>query len=268
MQLSLKVAVPLALVTAAVAASPAAAAGHAAPHAHAAGGAPVVLVYPSLVSKRVDRAELAMRGATREIEAGNVAGAALRLKIVRRQMSSAWRGAKYIIKNQPPPVVEEARVHARASDDDPTGPAYAAVPDTAFLVLTLQHDMIAATSQLIDGAHGTGLKALSTTLNFALDRRDKALQDVKALTPPAPPAEDARLHARASQEEGAVPTLDSFIPNIPPQLDDELQVIDGTVSDATDLTAGGKKLLGLAKAHITATAAYVLATWPPVPVDD
>jgi hypothetical protein len=86
------------------------------------------------------------------------------------------------------------------------------------------------------------------------------------VAPPAPPAED--LRARRSQEEDAVPTFDTVMPNLGPQLDDELQAIEGTKSDATDLTAGGRRLLNAAGTQIGATKAFVGLHWPLLPPED
>ena len=58
------------------------------------------------------------------------------------------------------------------------------------------------------------------------------------------------------------------MPNIPPQLNDELQGIEGTKSDATDLTAGGRRLLNAAENQVRATLGFVNTTWPPVPEED
>jgi hypothetical protein len=134
-------------------------------------------------------------------------------------------------------------------------------------VLTLHHEVVASMTQLIDGAHGLGLAPLSTTLNFALDRRDQAVRDILALAPPAPVATDSSVRAHAAG--GAVTaTFDAVMPNVPPQLDDETQAIDATLEDATDLTAGGRRLLQDAETQITATKAFVTTTWPPLPADD
>ena len=122
--------------------------------------------------------------------------------------------------------------------------------------------------ELIDGAHGTGLAALSTTLNFALDRRDQAIQDIFTLAPPAPPAADARVQAHASGTAPVADTFDIIMPNIPPQMDDERQAIEGLKSDATDLTAGGRRLLSAATTHIAKTRGVINRTWPPIPVED
>jgi hypothetical protein len=270
--LSMRAAMPLALAIGLVAVAPAAADSKAPPTAKASGGDAVELIYPSLVRTRVARTERAIDRATRKIENNELEKAATTLKVVRRQMAAAWRGAKYIIRTTPPPVAQEDsfRPNARKSGGAPVGPTYATPPDTAFRVLTLQHDVSSAMVGLIDGSHGTGLNALATTLNMANDRRDSAMQYILSVAPPVPPeAEDASSGAHASQEEeGAGPTFDTVMPNLLPQLDDELQAIEGTKIDATDLTAGGHRLLNAAGNQITKSKAFVNTNWPPVPPED
>jgi len=58
------------------------------------------------------------------------------------------------------------------------------------------------------------------------------------------------------------------MPALNPQIDDELQAIAGTVSDATDLTAGGRRLLNAAQTQVTATGTFVSTNWPLVPPED
>jgi len=262
-----RAAVPLALAAGLVAAAPAAADAKAAPEARASGAPTVELIYPSIVRVRVGRAERALDRATRRIENGDVAKAALSLKVVRRQTAAAWRGAKYVIRTAPPAVPpEDLRLRARASQDDAVGPTYASPA-----VLSLQHDVSAAVVQLIDGSHGTGLKALSTTLYLTLDRRDRAIQDIKALAPPPPPPEDlarASVRARASQDEEAPVGFETVMPYTIGQFDDETQAIEATKSDATDLTAGGRRLLNAAGVQIAATKNVVNTIWPPVVPED
>jgi hypothetical protein len=266
-----RAAVPLALAAGLVAVAPAAAGAKAAPEAHASGSPTVEIIYPSIVQVRVNRAERALERATKRIENGDVAKAALSLKVVRRQTAAAWRGAKYVIRTAPPPVPpEDLRPRARASDD-PTGPTYASPAESAFAVLTLQHDVATSVVQLIDGSHGTGLQALSRTLYLILDRRDRAIQDIRTLAPPPPPPEDlARksARARASQDEDAPVGFETVMPNTIAQFDDETQAIEATKSDATDLTAGGRRLLSAAGVQIAATKTVVNSVWPPVVPED
>jgi hypothetical protein len=269
---SMRIALPLALAIGAVAVAPGAANAKAPPIARSAGGDVVTLTYPSLVRVRIGRTERALERATRKIEHGKIDKAAVTFKVVRRQMAAAWRGAKYVIRTTPPPPAQEdsLRPRARKSGDAPTGPTYASPPETAMRVLELQHDVSANVVQLIDGSHGTGLAALSTTLNFTNDRRDSAMNYILSIAPPAPPeGEDARAHARASQEEDAAPpTFDVLMPNLIPQFDDELQGIDGLKADATDLTTGGRRLLNAAENQIEKSKAFVNTHWPPVPPED
>jgi len=263
-------AVPPALAAGLIAAAPAAADAKPAPHARASGAPTIVLTYPSVVQVRINRAERALERATKRIENGDVAKAALSLKVVRRQTAAAWRGAKYVIRTTPPPVPPED-LRVRASQDDPVGPTYASPAETGFAVLSLQHDVATSVVQLIDGSHGTGLKALSTTLYLTLDRRDRAIQDIKALAPPLPPEEDLaakRLRARASQDEEAPVGFETVMPNTIGQFDDETQAIEATKSDATDLTAGGRRLLNAAGIQIAATKNTVNTIWPPVVPED
>jgi hypothetical protein len=269
MRSTIRAAVPLALVAGIVAVAPAAA-QKPAPTAHAAGGDVVATTYPSIVNTRVGRTKRALRRAVKLIENNDPASAAT-LKVVRRQMAAAWRGAKYVIRTTPPPPpAGDARVHAHKSgfSNLVLGATPASPADTGLRVLMLQHHVAATMIQLVDGAHGTGLNALSTTLNFTLNRRDQALRDIVALVPPAPPAEDARVHAHASGTAPVVSTFDTLMPEYVPFLTDESQAIDGLKSDATDLTTGGRRLLTDAQNQILATTGFVNTTWPPLPADD
>jgi hypothetical protein len=266
--------VPIAVAVGLVAAAPAADA-KAPPQARASGGDVVELTYPSIVRTHVTRAERAFDRATRKIENDKAAAAARPLKVVRRQIAAAWRGAKYKIRTTPPPPADDARVHAHArpSGDGPTGPTYASPADSGFRVLTLQHDVAADITQLLDEAPDASLEPLTTTLQFALDNRDGALDDILTLAPPAPSdddedAGDARVQVHASGDGPVVSTFETVMPNVLPQLDDELDAIEGTTSDDTDLTPGGRNVLTAAETQIRNTRTVVNAHWPPIPDED
>ena len=273
MRSPIRAAVPVAVAIGLVAAAPAADA-KAPPQAQASGGDVVELTYPSIVRIPVGRTERALKRATRKIENDKPEAAARPLKVVRRQMAAAWRGAKYKIRTTPPPPADDARVppRARPSGDGPTGPTYASPADTGFRVLTLQHDVAAELTQLIDGAPDASFDALSTTLSFTLDNRDQAIQDILSLAPPAPSddedADEASVPARASGDGPVVTTFDTVMPNVPPQLDDELEAIDGTKSDSTDLSVAGRSALDAAEAQIGKTKTVVNSHWPPIPPED
>jgi hypothetical protein len=261
--------VPLALALGVVAAVPGAAGAKAPPKASASGSDVVAVTYPSLVRVRIARTERALERATRKVEHGKIDKAAVAFKVVRRQLAASWRGAKYVVRTAPPPPPTEdaLRPKARKSDDPPTGATYASPPETAVRVLELQHTVSAEVVQMIDGSHGAGLDALARTLNFANDRREGALNYILSVAPPAPPTED-RIRARKSQDEDAAPTFDTLMPNVIPDLDDELQGIEGLKSDATDLTTGGRRVLNLAETQLERTKAFVNTHWPPVPAED
>jgi hypothetical protein len=266
---SIRAVVPLALALGVVAAAPGAAGAKPPPKASASGSDAVALTYPSLVRVRIARTERALERATRKVEHNKIDKAAVAFKVVRRQLAASWRGAKYVVRTAPPPPATEDRVRPRArkSGDAPTGPTYASAPETAVRVLELQHTVAAEVAQLIDGSHGTGLDALARTLNFVNDRREGALNYILSVAPPAPPAIEDRVQARKSQEDAA-PTFDTLMPNLIPDLDDELQGIEGLKSDATDLTAGGRRVLNAAESQIERTKTFVNTHWPPVPPED
>jgi hypothetical protein len=286
-----KALLPVAIAAGLVAASPAAASPQAAdPAAHASGGGggtPAPL--PAVVRTRVVRTENALERLTESVDDGDATQAAKTAKVIRRQLSAAWRGTKYYIKNAPPPPppaddarvhVNDARVHvkdlpprvrARTTGGAPAAGTIADPPTTAIGVLQLQDDVISTIVELTDGARVPLLDAMSTTLFYALDKRDAAVEDVHTLAPPAPlPADDARFQPHAHASGGAVAggTFDAVMPQLVGMIDDELQQIDGLQSDATDLRPGAKKILRAAEAQALITQRQVNTYWPPLPPGD
>jgi hypothetical protein len=264
-----------------VVAAPAGAAGP--PAAQMSGGdAPPLL--PSLVQTRLTRVDNALEQLTEDVNELDGVHAAKSGKVVRRQLAAAWRGAKYYIVHAPPPPADDARVHAyrgvRLRDLPPkvraklsggaVGPAIADPVTTAMGVFDEFHNVTSTMIELTDGARVPVLDAMSKTMFLALDRRDKAIQDVHTLAPPAPPedaaADAASVHAKAAQEEGAA-TFDTTMPTLPIFLDDEIQHIDGLLTDATDLRPGGNRTLTKARAQIVQTETTVNTLWPPAADD-
>src|SRR3954467_4210007 len=205
-----------ALAAALVIAAPAVAAPAGdAPTAKAAGGdAPPII--PSLIQTRITRVNNAIDRLTDYVDDNDVAGVDRTGKVIRRQLAAAWRGAVYYIKNPPPPVGDDARVHARASQDD--APVVADQFTTAAAVYDTQHQVAATIAQLTDGARVPILNSMSKTLFWTLDARDKAVAATHALdVPPAAPeggGEDAASFA-------------TVMPGVVPGLDDEIQQIRG-----------------------------------------
>jgi hypothetical protein len=154
------------------------------------------------------------------------------------------------------------KVRAKVAMDD-AGPAIADEITTAMAVFDRFHSVSGTIIELTDGARVPVLDSMSRTMFATLNRRDKAIADVYALRPPAPPVPDL---ARAAQEDAA-PTFDTTMPTIPVWLDDETQHIDGLLADATDLRPGGKRILTKGRAQIVKTETKVNTLWPPV-IDD
>jgi hypothetical protein len=228
------------------------------------------------VNTRLKRLDKALEGLTDDINDANSAQAAKGAKVVRRQLAAAWRGARYYIKNAPPPPAEDARKHrarrgVRRSDLAPSvraklsqdGALVIADPvTTAMAVFDGYHAVATTMIELSDGARVPVLDSVSRTLFLSLDRRDKAIEDVHTLAPP-PPAEEASVHAKAAQEEGA-PAFDTSMPALTMWLDDEVQHIDGLLADATDLRPGARRTLGKASSQIGRTRTRIDTYWPPV----
>jgi hypothetical protein len=277
-----KALLPVAIAAGLVAASPAAASPRAAdPGAHASGGGggtPPPL--PAIVRTRVRRTENALDRLTESVDDGDATQAAKTAKVIRRQLSAAWRGTKYYIKNAPPPPVADdarvrvkdlaPRVRARITGSGGGGSAIADPPTTALAAFQLQDDVISTIVELTDGARVPLLDAMSTTLFYALDKRDAAVEDVHTLAPPPPPAaDDARMHVRAQASGGAVAsTFDTIMAQVGLMIDDEIQQIDGLQSDATDLRPGAKKILRSAEVQAIFTQRKISTYWPPVVGDD
>jgi hypothetical protein len=279
-----KTLLPVVMAAGLVAASPAAASDRAAdPAAHASGGAagtPAPL--PAIVRTRVQRTENALERLVEAVDDGDTAKATNTAKVVRRQLFAAWRGTKYYIKNAPPPPpAGDARVHvkdlarhvrARISGGAPAAGTIADAPTTTIAVFQLQDDVISTIVELTDGARVPLLDAVNTTLFYALDKRDAAVEDVHTLAPPPPPppAGDSRAGVHARTSGGAVVGngFDAVMPQVVGMIDDELQQIDGLQSDATDLRPGAKKILRTAEAHALLTQKQVNTYWPPLPPSD
>ena len=235
---------------------------------------------PSLVQTRLTRIDKALERLTEDVNDVDAVHAPKAGKVVRRQLAAAWRGARYYITHAPPPPAEEARagelrqgvrvrdlaprVRAKVMQDD-EGPVIADPVATAMAVFDQFHNVTTTMIELTDGARSPVLDAMSRTLFLSLDRRDKAINDVHTLAPPVPEedAAAASVGAKAAQDEEAA-TFDLTMPGLTLWLDDELQHIDGLLSDATDLRPGGRRILTQGRAQIGRSEAMINTFWPPV----
>lgn len=242
--------------------APAAPAGHVPATAAGSDGPPPVL--PSIVARRINRGEKALERAGDYVDREQPDKAVVSLRNARRNMYAAWRNAVDVVENTPaPPPAGDARVRTRVPVRGKArkSATYLSPEETAVAVLNFQHDVATAAFDLVDGAKGPLRDAASTTMFAALDRRDKAI--VYIHNRPVPPvAGDARVRARASDDDGP-PTFATLMPGVVPDLDDELGQIRGLVR-AGALTQGEKRILGLAKSQILETKDQVNTWWPPV----
>jgi hypothetical protein len=235
-------------------------ASYEAPIANAAGGEGPPPPLPSIVNVRVERANDALERAAAAVDAGDTAGATAALNAVLVNTSRAWSGAKYVIQTTPPPPpAEEGRVHADASGDPVAAGTFASPEDTAFAVLTLQHDVVTNGLALMDGKPTTPVGTLRTTIRSALNNRDAAINYIHSIAPPPPPAEEGRVHADASGDP-IVATWDTVMPTLPLLIADEIQTLRGLhLRGATEL-----KTLSRIRNERVLLNTY----WPPVPVED
>jgi hypothetical protein len=263
----LKTVIPLALAVGLVAATPAAAKSDAPSKPHAqhrakAAGGDVPPTLPSIVRIRVNRAEKALNNAGKYVDNEKPAKAIVALLHARQNMYAAWKGAVYVIKTAPPPPAESGSVHrakAHKSGAPVVGTVYADPVTTAVAVLGLQHDVATTAFGLIDGAKGTLLSAVNTTIFAALDRRDAAIKFIAALPVPAAAA---KVHARKA--DTVLPAFADLMPGVAGDVQDEVQQIQGVTEDGA-VVPTGKRILKDALVQDILTENTINTTWPPVP---
>src|SRR4051794_29708245 len=275
----------LVVLMAAVALAVSAATAHAGPVANAAGGDAPPL-NPSVVNVPILRTDAALSNAADAIDAGNGAQAAGPLRASRRNLIRSYRGAKVLIANMPPPDAEEAKVGSRAfirlarrfvrasrrghasgwiraqASDDVVGPVFADTPTAVFNVFTSQYQAATTAAGMAADTKGTLLNRVKTTLNTAIVLRNRLVKIVHAA---APPAEEARVRAHASQEEG-VTTFDMVMPGVAVLLADELQQLQALQQD-TSVPAASRAALTAAIAADNQITTRVNTWWPPATED-
>jgi hypothetical protein len=253
----------LALVPAALAAP---AAGHASRQQAHASGSDVVVVLPTIVRVRIDRGTKALERAGDYVDRDMPDRAVASLLNARRNMYAAWRGAQYLVLHAPPPPAEADSFHRKGKVQRVKADAadYADAPTTAVAALGFQHTVAGSAYGLLDGAKGALRDAVSTTIFAALNRRDQAIEWINAHQPP-PPAEAGSFHRRAHASGAPVAGGDfsTLMPEVVPDLVDEMQQIEGLV-DGGALTPGEKRILGQAEFQVFKTEQKVNTYWPPV----
>lgn len=281
--LALAAGLALALPAAAAQAEPAA------PVAHTAGGGAPALD-PPIVGVPITRTQAALGNAADAIDAGQGADAVGPLTAARRYLIRSYKGAKYLIANAPPPpaasdgsanprkFIRLARrsirasqggaaakpgwIRAQTSGAEGGGPAFADGPTAVFDVFTSQFNAATAAVGMLPDTQGNLLTKVQTTLNTAVILRNRLVKIVHAAEPPAPPASDGRVHARASGAEGGS-TFGAVMPGLIVLLDAELQQMQATAED-TSVPSASRAALTKVIAADQQIENLVNQWWPPV----
>jgi len=225
--------------------------------AHVAGGDAGPPLYPSIVNVPMIRAEAALQRAEEYADTAQADKAIAQLTLARAQMRKAWTGAKYVIDTAPPPVAGDGAFGRASGGALPGASPYADQYTTAGGVLSLQHDVAATAMGLLDSASGTLMSSLSSTIFAALNTRDTAIAYIHTKDVPAAPAGEARASG------GAIAGWATTMQAVNPQLDDEMQFVDGTIK--AGVSGGAKKILNAAEAQDLRSERTINTYWPPLP---
>jgi hypothetical protein len=280
MVLKKRTTMPLALAASIALALPAA--------ANAGGDAPPV--NPSIVNVPIMRTQTAIDNAADAIDGGQGATAAGPLRASRRYLIRSYKGAKYLIANQPAPPVDDAKASATkyrklarrfirasrrgsssawigAQTSQFAGPVFADAATAVFSVFGSQYSAATASVGMLPDVKGNLLDRVKTTTNTAIILRNRLVKIVAAAAPPAPP-EDAKVRARASQEdeEVEVTTFDLVMPSVSVLLGDEIQQMQATIQD-TSVPAASRAVLTNALAADQQIKTRVDTLWPAVADD-
>ena len=246
---------------------------------------------PSVVGIPIERTQVALDNAADAIDEGKGATAAGPLRASRRYLIRSYKGAKYLIANQPPPPAEDARVskrkfvrmarrfirisrhrgasasrhwiRAQASRRGPPGPCSPTPRRPSSACSPASTALQRRSVGMLPDVKGNLLNRVKTSLNTAIVLRNRLVKIVATAAPPAPP-EDAK--AKASQEEGEVTTFDIVMPGLVVLLDDEMQQMQATSQD-TSVPVASKTVLTNALAADQQIETRVNTLWPPA-VDD
>jgi hypothetical protein len=236
-------AVALGLILAAPAAG--GAAQNSVPPAEAAGdGAPQVI--PSIVNTRIARAHAALQRASSYMDGKQVTKVAAALNVARANGTYAWNAAKYVIKTTPPTPAGDVVPDGTGAG----GALYAGPEDTAFAVLSLQHDVVSTVVGLMTQANAKSPSLRRSWLNAIVSSqatRNAAVAFIHSRKPPGP-------------------TWVTVMPNVVPLVNDELKDLNGRMK-MTGFTGTLHRSLVKARKRAIKTRTLVNKYWPPAPAD-
>ena len=227
------------------------------PAAAAQAGSGAAAVDPPIVGVPILRTQTALGNAADAIDAGNGAQAVGPLRASRRYLIRSYKGAKYLIANAPPPPAEAGSasalryrrlarrairasrqggqsgwIRARISGAEGGGPAFADAPTAVFDVFTSQFNAATTAVGMVPDVKGNLLSRVQTTLNTAVVLCNRLVKVIHAATPPAPSAEDGKVHAHTSGAPVGA-TFDAIMPGLIVLIDAELQQMQATVEDTS-----------------------------------
>ena len=221
------------------------------------GGPPV---YPSLVNVELVRAQALLQDATSAQDMGDAAAAQKALNAVRPHLDRAWQGEKYLIDHAPPPVAGDDAV-ARSSGAPVGASPYADQYVTAGGVLSLQHQVAVTAMGMLGAASEPLLTSVSKSLVAALNARDTAIAYIHKKDPPPVAAPDSVVAGASGAPVAA--GWGTTMQAVTPDLDDELQLIDG-IRASVKLSPGRARVLNAAEVQDTRSQRTITQFWPPV----
>jgi hypothetical protein len=254
--------------------------------AEAGSGAPSL--DPPIVGVPIQRTAIALSNAADAVDAADGAQAIGPLTASRRYLIRSYKGAKWLIANAPPPPAGDGSanpqlkfrrlarraarasrtggrggwIRAQASGSEGGGPAFADGPTAVFDVFTSQFNAATAAVGMVPDVKGNLLNRVQTTLNTAVVLRNRLVKIIHAAEPPAPPAGDGRVHARASGAPVAS-TFGSVMPGLIVLIDAEQQMMQATADD-TSVPQASRAALTKAIAADKQIEDLVNQWWPPV----
>jgi hypothetical protein len=223
------------------------------PPAQAAGG-DVAPTIPSIVDTRLVRAQSALARSTAEFDENQPGQAVVPMGAAASNLSKAWNAAKYVIKTAPPPPTDDALI-----DGDGGGVLYAGPEDTAFAVLSDQHDLVSTAVGMMETTNAPLLKSLSDSIASVQASRTAAINYIHSIEPP--PEDDA-----VGPDDEPTATWATVMPNLIPVLDDEIQQITGRLA-MTKFPTASRTVLINSRTRAQSAKALVNQYWPPVTDD-
>jgi hypothetical protein len=214
------------------------------------GDAPAL--FPSLVNTRLVRAQSALSRATTDLDESQPAQAVVPMGAAVSNLTTGWSAAKYVIQTTPPPPPEDGTGGGAG--------AYAGPEDTAFAVLSAQHDVVTTAVGMVETSNDALSNSLLSSIQSMQALRENAVRYIHEIAPPPPPED--RIQP-SGQEGGGWATV---MPALVPILADEIQMIQGRQA-MNQFPPPVQQALTNARLQALELKDLVNQWWPPVPGD-